>query len=66
MENAKTYYEVPTQVQFKNADPEIDDDNILDEMEDQELTIFGEWDSPLEQENVVIIWAIISEEIKGD
>ena len=28
MENIKTYYEVPTQVKFKNADPDIYDDKV--------------------------------------
>lgn len=57
MENAKTCDSSSTRVKFQNGD---------NEMEEQELTICGEWGSPLERENVVIIWAIISDKIKDD
>ena len=70
MKNAKTYYEVPTQVKFKNADPDICDDKVCGGIAYQDFVICGECGATLELDDVIIIeelsWATISEEIKGD
>lgn len=70
MENVKTYYEVPTQVKFKNDDLDICDDEVCGGIAYQDFVICGECGATLELDDVIIIeelpWVTISEEIKGN